>query len=85
MNTNSKKTETKQCTIPSVSGSFVSENDFGKDVNGKIFIDELGNKREAESVTYDDNGVLWVMWKGNPPIGIKCAYNLKLNRKMKWL
>ncbi len=85
MITDSKKEQTEQCTIPSVNGSFVSENDFGKDVNGKFFIDELGNKREAELVTYDDTGVLYIKWKGNAPIGTKCAYNLRLNRKMKWL
>jgi hypothetical protein len=72
-------------TLGVVSGSFITENDFGKDVNGLRFIDELGNIRECESVTYDDAGIPYIIWKGIPPIGSKCAYNLRYNKKMKWL
>jgi hypothetical protein len=68
-----------------LSDGFVTENDFGKDVNGKFFIDELGNKREAELVTYDGAGVPFIKWKVRPPIGTKCAYNLRLNKNMKWV
>lgn len=77
--------ESANSDLGAVSGSFISENDFGKDVNGKMFVDELGNKREAKSITYDDAGVPYLKWKGYPPIGSKCAYNLRFNKRMKWL
>lgn len=77
--------ETKEnLNLDIVSGSYLTEKQYGINVNGRIFIDELGNKREAELITYDDTGVPYIKWKGRPPIGCKCAYNLRLNTKMKW-
>jgi len=77
-------TEPAPCNINSVSGSFVSESQFGLCVKGLFFTDELGNKRQAIEITYDDTGVPYVRFEGISPIGTKCAYNLRLNKKMKW-
>lgn len=68
-----------------VSGSFISESDFGKEVSGMHFIDEMGNKRVSLLITYDCTGIPYLLWDGRQPIGSKCAYNLRYNKKMKWL
>ena len=76
--------KTKKLNLGSVSGSFLSEDQFGLNVKGLIFTDELGNKRMAIDITYDDTGVPYVRVEGRPPIGTKCAYNLRLNKNMRW-
>ena len=54
-----------------------------KILEGRKFIDELGNVRKAVKIIYDE-GVPHLTWNGYQPLGTICMYNLKIC-KLHWV
>jgi hypothetical protein len=52
-------------------------------VEGRKFIDELGNVRKAIELIYDES-IPYLTWKGYHPFRMKCAYNLRIC-KLYWI
>lgn len=88
MNIDSKKEQNEQCTIPVVSGSFVTIEDclrLGNNIEGLQFTTKHGQVKTAKKFVFSDAGTPYLYWGEYEAGCLIPAINLRIQKRMRWL